>query len=184
MAEKTVIGITGLPGSGKNTVRAIVREFGFPIVVMGDVIRAKTKERGLNPTPENLGEVMLKIRRDEGQGAVARYCIPKIRKAESTMVGVDGVRSLEEVEEFKKEFPDFNLIAVHCSPRTRFKRLYARERSDDPVLWTEFLERDLRELKVGLGSVIAMADHMIINEGTKTQLESTTKRLVKRIVQK
>lgn len=181
---KKLIGIVGMPGAGKSLVADYVKQIGYPIVVMGDVIRAKTKERGLNPIPENLGEVMLKIRRDEGQGAVARYCVPKIRKAGSTVVGVDGVRSLEEVEEFKKEFPDFSLIAVHCSPRTRFKRLYARERSDDPVVWTEFLERDLRELKVGLGSVIAMADHMIINEGTKTQLESTTKRLVKRIVQK
>jgi hypothetical protein len=50
-------------------------------------------------------------------------------------------------------------------------------------LWTEFLERDLRELKVGLGSAIAMADHIIINEGPKTQLASATKRLIGRIAQ-
>lgn len=181
--EKKLIGIAGMPGAGKSLVAEYLKQAGHSIVVMGDVIRAKAKQRGLKPTPENLGEVMLKIRRDEGPGAVARHCIPKIRKMGGPVVVIDGVRSLEEVEEFKKEFPDFTLIAVHCSPRNRFKRLYARERSDDPALWTEFLERDLRELKVGLGSAIAMADHIIINEGPKTQLASATKRLIGRIAQ-
>lgn len=182
--EKKLIGIAGMPGAGKSLVAEYVKQTGYPVVVMGDVIRAKTEQRGLKPTPETLGEVMLKIRRDGGLGAVARYCIPKIRKVGSRVVVIDGVRSLEEVEEFKKEFPDFTLFAVHSSPSTRFKRLYARERSDDPKLWTEFLERDLRELKVGLGSAIAMADHIIINEGAKTQLESNTQRLIRRIAQK
>ena len=172
-----------MPGAGKSLVAEYLKQAGYPIVVMGDVIRAKTEQRGLEPTPETLREIMLKIRRDEGLGAVARYCIPKIRKAKSRVVVIDGLRSLEEVDEFKKEFSGFILIAVHCSPKTRFKRLYLRERSDDPKLWAEFLERDLRELRVGLGAVIAMADYIIINEGAKAQLESTTRRLIRRIVQ-
>ena len=65
MPERTIIGITGMPGSGKNTVREIVRGFGLPIVVMGDEVRAEAERRGLDPTPENLGKVMLQIRAEE-----------------------------------------------------------------------------------------------------------------------
>jgi len=46
-----VIGVTGMPGAGKDTVRDIVREYGFPVVVMGDEVRAEAARRGLEPTP-------------------------------------------------------------------------------------------------------------------------------------
>lgn len=181
--KKKLIGVAGMPGAGKSLVAEYVKQLGYPVVVMGDIIRAKTVQRGLTPTPETLGEIMLKIRRDEGMGAVARHCIPQIKKIKSRVVVIDGVRSLEEVEEFKEEFPVFILLAVHCSPQTRFKRLYLRERSDDPKFWEEFLERDQRELRVGLGAVIAMADYLIINEGTKPQLGYAAQRLIRRIAQ-
>src|SRR3990172_3273113 len=44
-------------------------------------------------------------------------------------------------------------------------RLRARNRSDAPASWEEFLGRDRRELAWGLGDVIATADFLIVNEG-------------------
>lgn len=180
MGDKKLIGITGMPGAGKTLVATYARRMGYPVVSMGDVIRAITQRRGLKPTPRNLGKIMLKIRREEGPAAVAKRCVSKIRKTPGPTVIVEGVRSLEEIEEFKKSFPHFTLVAIHCSPRIRFKRLHKRNRSDDPQLWAEFIERDLRELSVGLGSVIAMADYLIKNEGTKTQLQADVKTILKR----
>lgn len=180
MTRKILIGITGMPGAGKTLAAEYARKMGYPVIVMGDVIRDAVKQRGLKPTDENLGEIMLKLRRDEGQGAVAKRCIPKIEN-ESPVVIIDGVRSLEEVEEFRKAFSNFSLIAVYCSPKARFKHLFNRDRDDDPDLWSEFVERDLRELIVGLGSTIAMADYTALNEGSKTQLKSTIQHLIRRI---
>jgi len=170
MKEKFIIGVTGMSGSGKATVRQIAEIMGYSTVVMGDEVREEAKRRNLEPTPENLGMIMLKLREEEGSAAVAKRCIPKIENAKSNIVIVDGVRSLQEVEEFKKHFKKLTLIAVHASPTTRFQRLYHRERSDAPKDWQTFSERDLRELNIGLGAVIAMADYMIINEGTKEQV--------------
>jgi len=56
------------------------------------------------------------------------------------------------------------LVAVHASPRERFRRLKSRGRPDDPTTWEEFVERDMRELELGIGNVIALADVMIVNE--------------------
>ncbi len=182
MDGKIVIGIAGMPGAGKATVREALAEMGCSVVVMGDEIREEVKRRGLEPSPENMGMVMLKLREEEGPTVVARRCIPKIKRARARIVVVDGIRSLDEVNEFKKHFPNFILVAVHASPETRFKRLFARRRSDDPKGWKTFVERDLRELSVGLGNAIAMADYILINEETKNQLKKEVKKLLESVL--
>lgn len=184
MNERMVIGVAGMPGAGKAAIREITQKMGYPAVVMGDEIREEAKRRKLKPTPENLGMIMLKLREKKGPAAVAKRCFPKIKKADGKVVVVEGIRSLHEVEEFKKWSPNFTLIAIHASPETRFRRLFQRRRTDDPRGWETFMERDLRELSVGLGAVIATADHMIVNEGTKAQLKRKTREVLGKVLGK
>jgi len=184
MAEKVVIGVAGMPGAGKATVRHIVQGIGYPVFVMGDVIREEAKRRKMEPTPENLGLIMLKIREEEGPAVVAKRCLSKIKEAEEKVIVIDGIRSLHEVEEFKRHFPNFTLIAIQASPETRFQRLFKRRRSDDPRTWETFIERDTRELSVGLGAVIATADHIIINEGTEEQLKRNVRKVLEDVIGK
>jgi len=183
MKERIVLGVAGMPGAGKGTFREIVQKMGYAAVVMGDEIREEAKRRNLKPTPENLGMIMLKLREEEGPAAVAKRCIPKMEKAKENVV-VEGIRSLHEVDEFKKHFPNFTLIAIHASPETRFRRLFQRKRSDDPKGWETFMERDLRELSVGIGAAIATADKMIVNEGSKARLKRKTREVLKEVLGK
>ena len=166
IADKIVVGLAGMPGSGKSLVVETAHELGYAIVVMGDVIREETVKRGLELTPQNLGKVMLQLREEGGNTVVAEKCIPKIEAQAGSKVLVDGLRSLYEVEAFKARFAKFSLIAVHASPETRFNRLFNRRRSDDPSGWEVFRDRDMRELSVGLGNVIAMAEQMIVNDNS------------------
>ncbi|MFQ5836388.1 MAG: AAA family ATPase [Candidatus Bathyarchaeia archaeon] len=184
MKERIVVGVAGMPGAGKGTVREIIQKMGYRVVVMGDEIREEARRRKLKPTPENLGRVMLELREEEGPAAVAKRCVPKMEKAKEKVVVVEGIRSLHEVDEFKKHFPNFTLIAIHASPETRFLRLFQRKRSDDPEGWKTFMERDSRELSVGIGAAIATADHMIVNEGTKAQLKRKTREVLKEVLGK
>lgn len=177
--SKVVVGIAGMPGSGKGVFRRIVQKMGYPVVIMGDVVREEVKRRKLKPTPENLGKIMLNLRELEGSAAIAKRCIPKVKNATRRIVVIDGVRSLDEVEEFKKHFPHFILIAIHASPKTRYQRLFRRKRSDDPTNWETFKQRDLRELGVGMGAVIAAANHTIVNEGTLAQLKNKIRQVMK-----
>lgn len=180
MCKKIVIGIAGMPGAGKATAEEALRQRGYPIIVMGDEVREEAKRRNLDPTPENLGKIMLEIRDEEGSEVLARRCIPKIMALDSNIVGVDGIRSLQEVEEYRKVFQKAIIIAVHASPKTRFRRLLARGRRDDPEDWAAFIARDRRELVVGLGEVIATADYMVINEGRKSQTVNVVNRILSR----
>jgi len=171
--------ITGMPGSGKTTAARYIEDYGFRVLTMGDVVREEAERRGLKPTRETLSTLAEELRRMEGGDAIARRCIERIKALKAGGVVVDGVRSLEEVEAFRREFGDATLIAIHASPRTRFERLMRRGRVDDPVDWDEFHRRDLKELELGLGSSIAMADIIIINEGTLENLRREVEKLLR-----
>jgi len=181
LSEKLVIAVAGMPGSGKSVVMNVALQNGYEAVIMGDEVREEAKRRNLQPTPENVGKIMLELRRNEGEAVIAKRCVLKIEKVASQKVVVDGIRSLNEVEEFKEHFKAFTLIAIHSSPETRFKRLHNRQRSDDPQDWRIFQERDLRELGVGLGNAIAMAEYIVVNEGDINPVKEQVKAVLKRV---
>jgi dephospho-CoA kinase len=180
-ADKIVVGLAGMPGAGKSLVVETAREEGYAVVVMGDVVREETQKRGLDPNPKNIGKVMLELREKCGNSIIAEKCIPRIEQQESGKVIVDGLRSLSEVDAFKAHFSRFSLVAVHASPEIRFNRVSRRRRSDDPDGWDVFHERDMRELGVGLGNAITMAEHLIINENRRDDAKSKVRVTLRRV---
>lgn len=181
---KLVVGLAGMPGAGKSVFVNVARDRNYDIIVMGDEVREEARRRGLEPTLENIGRLMLELRQLEGETVIAQRCLPKIPSGKKEKIVIDGIRSLAEVEEFRKNFKSFVLVAVHSSPETRFKRIYNRRRSDDPKDWEIFRERDLRELSVGLGNAIAMAEHMIVNEESLDTFKKRAKKVLERIEEK
>jgi dephospho-CoA kinase len=183
-ADKLVIGLAGMPGSGKSLVVDTARELGYDVVVMGDIVRQETVKRGFELTPQNVGKVMLELRQKEGNFVIAQKCIPKIEEQTSNKVLVDGLRSLYEADILKEHFSKFSLVAVHASPEIRFSRLSNRHRSDDPTEWKIFNERDIREFSVGLGNVIAMAEQMIVNDNSFEHVKTKAKASLEKVEKK
>ena len=182
MSKRLLVCLVGMPGSGKSIVAEVARDLGFDIVVMGDAVRDEARRRGLEPTGENMRALMRRLREERGPAVVAELCFPRIDRA-GQLVLVDGIRSLAEVEAFRRHYGRAVLVAVHSSPRTRFERLRARGRPDDPASWEEFCRRDRVELEVGIGSAIAMADHMLVNEGTVGELKRAAEALLRGLVE-
>lgn len=158
--------ITGMPGAGKSEVAQVLREAGFPVIVMGEVIREEIKRRGLEANPANTAVIMLDLRQREGPAAVARRCLDELKTSASDTVVIEGCRSIAELEVFQQYAEAVTVLCIHSSPSTRFARLRQRGRDDAPPEWSTFRERDLREISVGLGGVIALSDIMLINEGS------------------
>jgi len=165
LVKPVLILITGMAGSGKTTFAQFFKEHGFKIITMGDVIRRLAEGRGMSLDSAALGKLAEEVRKKEGEGVVAEQCLKIIKKEQYSKVVVDGIRSLDEVDVFRRVH-SAKLIAIHASPGTRFKRLLSRGRSDDANQEKIMIERDLRELGFGVGSAIAMADYMIVNEGS------------------
>jgi dephospho-CoA kinase len=170
-------------GSGKTTLAEMFESHGFRVVSMGNVIRNLASEKGVEKSLSNLGGLAETIREEGGEAAVAEVCIDEIRRLEEEDVVVDGVRSMFEVDAFRKSFETI-LVAVHASPETRFSRLRERKRSDDPCDFEGFLERDRRELGFNLGTAIAMSDHVILNNGNIGEFEEGFEVLLKRLGKK
>jgi dephospho-CoA kinase len=175
-ADKLVIGLTGMPGAGKSLFVEAAAEVGYVTVTMGDVIREETKKRGLELNPQNVGKVMLELRKEGGNNIIAEKCVPKIEAQVSNKIVIDGLRSLNEAEIFKANFTGFKLISVHASPEIRFVRLSQRGRSDDPPTFEVFHERDMRELGVGLGNAIAMSEYVLVNDNSMESFKAQVKK--------
>jgi dephospho-CoA kinase len=180
--KKNVIAVSGMPGAGKGVATEAAKHEGLAVLVLGDVIREETERRGLEPTPQNVGNVMLDVRRTDGPAGVAKRLVPKIDACSTLTVVVEGIRSEDELRELRTHYNVFT-IAIHASPKTRFQRLLSRGRSDDPKNWDTFYERDSRELTVGLGAVIALADAVLVNEHSITELQAGFKTALKKLTQ-
>lgn len=159
-----VVGISGLPGSGKSLISKIAKEKDIIVINMGDLVRKEAKKRNAD-----VGETSIKLREEFGEYVLAKMTIEKIKKESETVNSknifiIEGIRSQHEVSLFKKSFKDFLLLSVFASPKTRFNRLKNRNRNDDSVEYEDFLKRDQRELNFGIGNVVATSDYIIINE--------------------
>jgi dephospho-CoA kinase len=170
MGCRAIILLTGMPGAGKSVFAEVAKRNGFPVISLGDVVREEVRKRGLEPTLENALRIANELRMKMGKEAIAKIALPKVLESckSSCIVIVDGIRSIEEVETIKRGVgvKEYLIVAVHASPRTRFQRILDRGRQGDPRDFEEFKKRDFEELSWGLGTVIALADVILVNEDT------------------
>lgn len=160
-----VVLVTGMPGAGKEGIVNRALEHGFSAYRMGDVVREFAEKNQVSA--QSIGEYASREREAHGSDIWAKRVLEKIMAGASDRIVIDGCRSQSEVSVFRKHFgASMSVVAVHSSPQTRFKRLITRGRDDAPENRQEFDRRDIRELDWGVGRVIALADHMIVNEGT------------------
>ena len=169
-----VIGVVGLPASGKGEFSKIAEGLGIPVVIMGDVIRNAVKKAGLPPSDENLGAMANRLRAERGMDAIAILCVDAVKEQKARLVLIDGIRGDAEVRVFRQHFPGFRLIAIDTSFEKRLARLCERKRSDDVGSAEGLLTRDKRELGWGLGNAMQLADIRLNNDGT---LEEFTARV-------
>lgn len=170
MAEdhRRVVAFTGMPGAGKSLAVEVAREMDLPVVRMGDAVWAEVEARDLEFGEGNVGRVAHEMREAHGPGVWAERTLEMLEDVSGDEVVIDGVRSLAEVEVFRDALgEDFLLVAIHASPSTRRGRLLGRGREDDVADAAEFEARDARELAWGLGRVIALADVVLVNEGSE-----------------
>ena len=161
-----VVGIVGLPASGKGEFSRIAISLGIPVIVMGDVIRKAVQDAGLPCTDKNLGETAGRIRAEHGMDAIARLCVPEVRGQEAPLVIVDGIRGDSEVQVFRDSFPGFVLVRIDAPFGTRASRITSRGRPDDNPDGDALKARDEREQAWGLGKALLGADYRIDNDGS------------------
>jgi dephospho-CoA kinase len=176
-----VIGVVGLPASGKGEFSKIAAAMGIPVIVMGDMIRRAVNEAGLEPNDTNFGATATRLRAEKGMDAIAKLCIPEILKQSASLVLVDGIRGDSEVALFRRHFSGFVLVSIDSSFENRLARIAARARSDDFTSAGALRNRDEREQKWGLLNALESADLHISNEGTLEEFTRAVRALLEKI---
>jgi dephospho-CoA kinase len=165
-----VIGITGMPGSGKSLAAQYLVRKGFEKAEMGDVIREEMRKKKIRITNKSIREFSLLLRKKFGNEVVARLTLRELRKKKGNIVIV-GLRGVGEIEYFRKRLKHFYVIALVAPKLLRYKRLRARGREDDPKNIKEFEFREAKEKRYGIYGAIRNADFVVSNTASVKQLK-------------
>lgn len=171
--EKLVIGITGLHATGKDTAANYLKTKGFVHVSLSQIIRAEARRRGIGTSREDLIKFGNELRALRGPGVLAELAIERFRAADKIVV--TSIRSVGEVKHLRKS-GRFVLVELTADPEVRLRRLKKRGRKDErsitveEMLRREQLENSSDPNAMQLHKVIAMADNIIDDNGSKEAL--------------
>ncbi|MEW6721644.1 MAG: deaminase [Candidatus Micrarchaeota archaeon] len=174
-----IIGLTGENCAGKSTIAEYLMKKGFYYYSLSDIIREEVKAEGRSVTRENLIKKGNELRERFGPGILGAKMAAKIQKDKNYCI--DSIRNPAEVEELRK-LGRFFLFYVTAGTETRFKRIRARDREEDPRTYDAFLEIEKLEMenaektKQNLKGTFALADKRIVNEGDFSELHDTVDR--------
>ncbi len=168
-----IIGVTGMPGSGKTEVSIILKEEGFRTVEMGKVVYEMMDEQGIEITPTSVPTFATALRKEHGKAFVAKEITKRIHGNTYTgKIAIIGIRSPAEIKYFRSKLDKFGIIGIVAPKKIRFERLKKRNRTDDSKKMSNFEFRESKEKGYGVLKAIDAADYIITNTGTRSQLKS------------
>lgn len=183
--QKTIIGIVGMPASGKTIVAEhLAKKPKAARVHLGNFVWQYLQRRGIKPSEEIGIMASLFLWAEYADIPVAAWALRKVRTTKNkNLIILDALRTVEEARIFKSKFKDnFHIIAVLAGPETRYKRSAKRARFGK-LSKLDFRMRDREELRIGVGDLIASSDFYInANEGlasTKRQADKILKQILK-----
>ena len=188
-----IICVTGLPGSGKSTVGKILKKKGFIPVEMGELVKEKMRNAGLETSGDKVRKFSIKIRKKYGAAILSKYAMEKIAPhiKRNKNVAVVGIRNSYEIELLKKKFKDVYLVGVFAPKTLRFERLSMRGRSDDSKSASRMEERDKQERngyltgskgkRHGIETLLQLSDYMIFNTESQMKLYRNMNILISKI---
>jgi dephospho-CoA kinase len=180
--NQIIIGIVGMPGSGKSTVADhFVKKYKATKVHLGDFIWQWLGRRGIKPSEEAGNMAALYMWVEYGDIPLAQWAYDQTKKSKAKIILLDSLRTLEEARFFQLKFGDkFHVIAVLASPAARLHRIQKRARFG-PLSKLEFRVRDREELRLGVGDLIASSNHYIDANQTVPKVEKQVDELVKHL---
>ena len=170
-----IICVVGMPSSGKTIVSDKAKQLGIFTLTFDDIVREEMQVKGIIYTRNNerkMSEWFYKNPRE-----MMRRIVDKITQSNNPdKIVIEGLISPKQIQDLKDRLDqeELSILAIHSSPEIRFER--RNQNIDYHMLSHENIqESDNIGIKMGLTEVIAMADHMIINDGDLLEFRKTVK---------
>ena len=168
-----VIGITGRNCAGKDSVAENLAAQGYEHHSLSDVLRVELGRRGEEITRPALIALGNELRRAEGPAVLARRVQELVRTKRVALVSV---RNPSEVA-CLRELPHFVLLGVEAPQAIRFEREVRRGRESAPATLEAFAQLEAQENTADpnaqrLDATMALADRILVNDGTLDDLKT------------
>jgi len=175
---RLIVGVTGPNAAGKGEVSAYLRELGFAVHSLSDIVREEAAARGLPPEREHLIRIGTLLREEGGPGVLAARLIPRLGARDV----VDSIRNPAEVETLRR-IPGFVLVGVDAPAQVRFARSRLRARPGDPESFAEFVAKEQQENSTNpagqqLRATFGLADRVLENAGDLDALHHAVDRVL------
>jgi dephospho-CoA kinase len=180
----TIIGITGTLGAGKGTVVDYLVTKGFGHYSARDFITREILRRGLAVNRDSMTIVANDLRAMHSPSYIAEALYDEAMAAGKNAV-IESLRTEGEIAALRAK-GDFLLIAVDADPKVRYERIVARGTETDKISFEKFLADEAREMhatdpnKQNLARCIELADHRLLNNGTKEDLYGQVDRILEK----
>lgn len=169
-----IIGITGTIGAGKGTVVAAFLEHGFVHYSASALLRELLAARGVAPNRDSYSMIAREIRAGDPAGIV-KLLHARAEKDGAEHYIIEALHDVGEAEYIKSI--GGVIIGIDAAVKTRYERVRLRGSEKDNVTFEEFLQQVAREEEGGEGhnikAVLTLADYVLLNNGTKEDLESS-----------
>lgn len=178
-----IIGLFGYYCSGKDTVAAYLTSRGMTHYSLSDEIRAEAQHRNITPTRENLINLGNELRKQHGNGILAKRVLAKIQDDKDYVI--NSIRNIAEVEELKKS-PAFILLHISAPLTTRYERDKQRKRAGETISFEEFVRLEEKE-KYGeehgqhLSKIYEQCHDTITNDSIQDTLHERIDRVLAKI---
>lgn len=181
-----IVGITGTNGAGKGTVVDYLVQKGFRHYSARAFIIAEIEQRGLPINRVSMGEIGNSIRKEHGPSFIIELLFAQALKEADNAV-IESIRSIGEATFLKAK--GALLFSVDADRELRYRRILQRGSHTDSVDFETWITQEEREwhnedaFDMNVPGVMALADALIVNDGTLENLYLQIDTLLERATQ-
>jgi dephospho-CoA kinase len=178
-----ILGVVGTQGSGKNYISEyIIAHYGGDHFTFSDFLSHVLVKMAIPKTRDNMIKLSVVLRKEFGEDLLSHAIAAESLRSQADIVLVDGIRRAGDLVAFRP-LPNFTLIGVNADPKLRYERMKKRgeKAGETDMTWEQFEETEKASTELTIPEAMTFAQHVIMNDGTKEELEARIDEVMKAI---
>ncbi len=180
--SKIILGLAGEMASGKGTVAEYLKiKYSASNYRFSTILRDVLMRLHLEQSRKNMQKTSTILRKAFGDDLLAKVIAEDVKKDNSEIIVIDGVRRLDDIKYLRKN-KEFRLVYIDTGIKKRYGRIINRsENTDDQnKTFEQFVEEHKGEPELQIKGLKKYADIIIDNNGSKEELYKQIDKIIER----